>query len=440
MDAWSCVRIAKRFKAAIVSLSLLGAATAGRAETEVQTFDTSWTVSPWNFYGVVAARQWEYIPYKVWDSAIGTLDKVEIRTVVSGSRNNASDVQKFRYSFFTGWNPVDYQFYEEVDIPGGTSTVSWQRTHSFTGGALGDWLKHSYLPQATYHFESTTVSAAHSIAAQTTLTYDYTPFSGPFTIDVASGIKTQNQAGRSLLSGTQSLTKTGLGTLVLDQINTTTGSTTVRGGVLRLAHVSSLSSSTISVLAGGTLSLAPNLSATVGGLRANAGGLIDVGNGAITVIKGLSVFNLFSAIQGGRSDGAWSGSSGITSAAAASSGGSRTVGWLDNGDGSVTFGYAASGDTNLDWQIDVLDVANFLGSGRFNTGLSATWAEGDSNYDGYADVLDIADFMSSGLFNAGSYNTPAGATAAVPEPSTIGLLGVGAGVAGLVAARRKRAI
>jgi hypothetical protein len=103
------------------------------------------------------------------------------------------------------------------------------------------------------------------------------------------------------------------------------------------------------------------------------------------------------------------------------------------------FGFAATGDTNLDWVIDILDVANFVGSGKFNTGLTATWAEGDFNYDGFVDILDMADFVSSGLFDAGSYNATSGTIAAVPEPSTLGLVGVGAGVAGLMAMRRKRA-
>ena len=90
----------------------------------------------------------------------------------------------------------------------------------------------------------------------------------------------------------------------------------------------------------------------------------------------------------------------------APSNGSRAGGCLDIGDGSVMCGYAAPGDTNLDWSVD---------------------------------TLDIADFISSGLFNAGPYNAPAGNIAAVPEPRMPGIVGLGAGIAGLLAARRKRA-
>jgi hypothetical protein len=104
----------------------------------------------------------------------------------------------------------------------------------------------------------------------------------------------------------------------------------------------------------------------------------------------------------------------------------------------VTFGYAAAGDTNLDWTIDILDIANVLGSGKINAGVAATWAEGDFNYDGFADILDIADFISTGLFNTGSYNVSAGTIAAVPEPGIMGGVGVGLGFLGLAALHRRR--
>jgi hypothetical protein len=103
------------------------------------------------------------------------------------------------------------------------------------------------------------------------------------------------------------------------------------------------------------------------------------------------------------------------------------VGWLDNGDGTVTFAFAAAGDTNLDWQVDILDAANFLSGGKFDSGNPATWNEGDFTYDGFVDILDAAAFLSTGLFDAGAYNPPpgqAGAITAVPEPSCLGAAGV----------------
>jgi autotransporter-associated beta strand protein len=243
----------------------------------------------------------------------------------------------------------------------------------------------------------------------------------------------------SFIRGSGAVLKRGGGTLTLAGANTISGSTVIEQGTLQLANSAALTASTILPLAGGRLTLTPGLKTTIGGLSPNAGGLVDVGTGMVTVARGLSVFDLATALQSGRGDGSWNGSSGITSSAVAASNGSRTVGWLDNDNGSVMFGYAATGDTNLDWVIDILDVANFVGSGKFNSGLTATWAEGDFNYDGFADILDMADFMSTGLFNAAPYNTPAGSIAAVPEPSTLGMVGIGFGLAGFVAMRQKRA-
>ena len=252
------------------------------------------------------------------------------------------------------------------------------------------------------------------------------------TITVSSGTQTQSQAGHPLLSGATPVVKAGAGALLIDQANTLTGSTTIQQGTLRLAHPSALAASTIVPLAGGTLAVTPFLQTTVGGLAANAGGMIDVGSGMITVARGLAPADMVAAILTGLGDGSWNGGSGITSSVAAADLAAsvpRTVGWLDYGDGSVAFAFAAPGDTNLDWQVDILDAANFLAGGRFDSGLPASWNDGDFTYDGVTDILDAAGFLSTGLFDAGGYNppTPTTAVAAVPEPST-GLIVVAAAI------------
>jgi autotransporter-associated beta strand protein len=258
-------------------------------------------------------------------------------------------------------------------------------------------------------------------------------------INVASGTQTQTQAGYPILSGSIPVVKTGNGTLVVDQANTLTGSTTVQGGRLQLANGSALGTSRLVPVAGGTVTMASGLQATVGGLAANAGGLTDVGNGMMTVASGLSTADMLVALGSGRGDGSWNGTSGITSSAAAADLAlsiPRTVGWLDNGDGSVTFAFAAPGDTNLDWTVDILDAANFLAGGKFDSGLPASWNEGDFGYDGVVDILDAADFLSTGLFDAGPYNSAPGSVAAVPEPSGLAWVAAAAGL--LVAGYRRR--
>jgi fibronectin-binding autotransporter adhesin len=245
--------------------------------------------------------------------------------------------------------------------------------------------------------------------------------SGTPTLTVGDGDATATFSGViGNTSGSLSLAKIGSGVQTLAGANTLSGSSVVQQGTLRLAHPAALAASTVTALSGGTVTLAPYLQTTVGGLDPNAGGLIDVGNGMITVTSGLSVANMLTAITAGYSGGTWTGTTGITSSTAAADtagGAPRAIGWLDNGGGSVTFAFAAPGDTNLDGLIDVLDAAALSSAARFND--TAVWSEGDFNYDGIYDDLDNALFVSTGLFDAGPYNAPpgaAGAIAAVPEP------------------------
>ena len=270
---------------------------------------------------------------------------------------------------------------------------------------------------------------------------------GPtITIDVAGGQQTQARVGWPLLTGTYAVAKGGDGTLVIDQANTLSGATRVQGGTLQLANAAALASSRITPIAGGTVSLTPYLETTVGGLAPNAGGLIDLGSGKVTVASGLTASGLVTAIMTGRGDGSWTGTSGITSSVAASDVAAsipRSVGWLDNGDGSVIAAFAAPGDTNLDWVVDVLDASNFLSFGKYNTGLPATWLEGDFNYDGIVDIQDAADFLGTGLYNTGNYNTPpgtAGAIAAVPEPRSAVFMVLAVAVGMCHVARQRRLI
>ena len=229
--------------------------------------------------------------------------------------------------------------------------------------------------------------------------------------------------------GTISLVKTGTGTQALAAATTFSGSTSVTQGVLQIGHADALSKTAVTVAAGATLAVAPQVQATVPGL-ANSG-QVDVGLGKLTVAAGQTASELVDQIIRGVVAG---GTAAITSSAAATSGGAFTVGWLDNGDGSMTFGYAAPGDANLDWSVDILDVGHFIGGGRINAGLPASWSEGDFNHDGFADILDISAFMSSGLFNADPYNAPVPSIAAVPEPRCSAL--TLAGLACLAVARR----
>jgi autotransporter-associated beta strand protein len=281
----------------------------------------------------------------------------------------------------------------------GRGTIDW--TNNQADLALG--------PAARFNVQTTPRVFVNALLGSGSITKTSTG-STVLTIGVAGGSGTF--AGLiANPTGTISVVKTGIGTQVFAAATTFSGSTSVAQGVLQIGHANALSASMVTVAAGATLAVGPQVQATVPGLINN--GQVDVGLGRLTVASGQTASGLVNQIMNGIVNG---GTTGITSSHASASGGAFTVGWLDNGDGSMTFGYAAPGDTNLDWSIDILDVADFIGSGKFNSSLSASWAEGEFNYDGVVDMLDIADFMSSGLFNAGPYNAPAASIAAVPEP------------------------
>ncbi len=174
------------------------------------------------------------------------------------------------------------------------------------------------------------------------------------------------------------------------------------------------------------------------------GGRVDLGVGRINVAAGgITAEALVLDILAGRTGtaGLWSGTTGITSsvaaAAIATASSPRAVGWIDDGAGGLSVAFSAPGDSNIDGFVDILDVANFLSAGKYDSGAPAVWSQGDFNYDGIVDILDVGDFVVTGLYNAGTYLPVPSASVvvtAVPEPAT----GVAAGLACLIAAMQAR--
>ena len=257
-----------------------------------------------------------------------------------------------------------------------------------------------------------------------------------------------------VISGTQPVFKTGVGTYVVTNANTLTGVTTVLEGTLELSNAAALSySKKVVPLSGGTLALSPDLHAVVKELGVNYGGMIDVGSGYLTVTGSLSATDLVNAIRIGRGeDGSWSGKCGITSSVVAgevAQGVSRSIGWLQNGDNSITFGYAASGDLTLDGIVDIMDITAFIAAGRYDSGVAASWGEGDMDYSGFVDFDDVFAIVAAGLIGQDPYRSslsnsvvasasPAGnamTPVSVPEPAGWVLAEVA--IAGLFLLRRR---
>jgi hypothetical protein len=250
----------------------------------------------------------------------------------------------------------------------------------------------------------TVASGSHVVAVPVTLADD-------LTLTVASGsaavVLTQDLAAAG-----KTLTKAGSGPVTVPAVHGI--GLSIAAGTVRLSQ------------AGAAASDAASLS-----IDETAGGRLDIGVGNMTVAAGgMTATALVADLVAGRNGGAWNGA-GISSsvvAAEVAGGAARALGWIDNGGGSLSFGYAAPGDTNIDRVVDIRDVANFLAGGRFDKGAPATWSQGDFNYDGVADVLDAADFITTGLYNAGPYAAgPSGeaVVTAVPEPMALGFAAVG---------------
>jgi len=249
----------------------------------------------------------------------------------------------------------------------------------------------------------------------------------------AGGVLAINRNNRVALTtpitGGGSLVQMGSGLTVMTVANSYSGATGVQAGILRVEHASALASSRTTV-SGGRLEVADGIVAEIAGLSV-AGGVVEINAGGLSIAAGgITSESLVAALGAGRGDGSWTGASGIRSSAAASlvaAGESREVGWVERPDGSFFVAVAAAGDANVDGAVDILDASTFLVSGKFDTGLPAVWEDGDFGFDGLVDILDAAAFINTGLFDAGFYNSSSSSAvrvAPVPEPASLGLAGM----------------
>jgi autotransporter-associated beta strand protein len=108
------------------------------------------------------------------------------------------------------------------------------------------------------------------------------------------------------------------------------------------------------------------------------------------------------------------------------------------------------GDSDLDGQVNVADLANL--AGNFGKTIGQVWLNGDFDYNGNVNVADLADLAgnfgkdltSAGFSSSASAAAPAAVSvaaavtsgAAVPEPASLGLVGIGA--IALLSRRRRR--
>jgi autotransporter-associated beta strand protein len=217
---------------------------------------------------------------------------------------------------------------------GSSNTFSLSMFTTTTGSFSGTYslsLSDENLPGATTQSLSLTVRG--SVVSPANVLFN-----------VTSGTQTQTSLGYSSITGSSSVTKVGNGTILLDGINTFTGTTGVQQGVLAVTSPAAIANSS----------------------------LIDISAGATLDVRNAS--------------------GGYTVSAGQTLGGSGTV------LGSVVFGRGST-------------ISPGMMSGVVGASLPAGAI--------YATALDSQ-------------------AVAVPEPSTLGLVGLGAGFLGFMTARRKR--
>jgi uncharacterized lipoprotein YddW (UPF0748 family) len=231
------------------------------------------------------------------------------------------------------------------------------------------------------------------------------------------------------LMGLAGLRKAGGGRLDLSGLNTSlVGGIDVAEGTLRIAGAMAAAGGPLTIHTGARAEVAGGLAAETPAVVL-AGGLLDLGTGRLTIAPGgTTAADLRVGILAGRGGGSWNGPSGITSAVAAASAGSRAVGYRIDASGSAAVAFAAPGDVDLDGVVDVFDLVDVNAAGRYGTGLAADWSQGDFNYDAATNVFDLVAVSGADVFNRGSYLPAAMAPAAVPEPGPLGLLGAAAGI------------
>ncbi|MFM7205409.1 MAG: GH25 family lysozyme [Planctomycetaceae bacterium] len=335
-----------------------------------------------------------------------------------------------------------------ITVTNGTAAIDLQVSVPLTNGGLIKAGAGTMLMGGASTYSGSTTVRAGTLVLGTNGTFTSSPL---VRVDPGAVLDISQKAGGYTIAAGQTIS--GSGTL-LGSINLSGG--TLGMSTLAIGTASSLkrvtmtggaiaSTPAVTLTAGGTLALPATTPASVAvrSLQVSStagGGRLDAGTSLVTVAAGgMTAADLTTALLAGRNGGAWNGVAGIWSSSVAADVGrglARSVGWYDDGAGSLTFGYAAPGDVNLDRAVDIMDLAAFMSAGTYESGLPATWAEGDFNYDGFVDVLDTAEFASTGLFDAGGYLAAPGSIAAVPEPTGLAAAGLAAWI-GAVAVRRR---
>ncbi len=366
------------------------------------------------------------------------------------------------YSLSTSVDPG----YLDLVVGGVVVTTPQNLTWNNTGGS-GDGVTFDTTMQ---NFNNGTGAATFSSTNHDNVTFNDTN-NGHYAVSIPStvtpGSTTVNSAanynfsGAGGIGGTGTLVKSGAGTLTLATVNTYTGGTNVSGGKLVLSGAGAFPSATsLTIGTGATVQIAAHTGPATNVVVVKTSsftstGLVDLTNNDLVVQGGTTLAAITTQIQTGYAGGTFAGTSGITSSTAAADSTHLTTIGVANGltsfEGATVSAtdtlvkYTYYGDANLDGAVDGSDYTKI--DAAFGTAASG-WQNGDFNYDNKIDGSDYT--LIDNAFNtqgttlgtnpaaliASATSQIASGSSAVPEPTTLGLLGVGA--VGMLARRRRR--
>jgi autotransporter-associated beta strand protein len=352
--------------------------------------------------------------------------------------------------------PGDSALYETLGLAGSVTVTGKSSTIAST---------------ANGNFQAINLGIANPIAAGYQTNFNVSQTTGGTALGgtlpdltVSASLSNGDGAGAAVSTG---VLKNGAGTMLLSGIDTYTGLTTVAAGKLVLASATAFpsnaplnvsSGATVQVaISSGNVSYVPILSSLANN------GTVDITNNAM-VIKNAnaSIGTLFNEVKAGYNGGGWNGTgSGVilSSTAAADATHLTAVGIATGltsfqgaggivavGLGDVAIKDTYYGDANLDGSVSSADYT-LIDAGYLSHGALTGWQNGDFNYDGVINgsdytLIDNAFNLQGAQISAQIASPSAqigGTSAAVPEPTTLGLLAIGTlGLLGRRTSRRSR--